>query len=61
MDRPWWGSPLLWLAVSAVFVLLGVFVAPHFLPGVVIFVPFLWIGRSRRSARTRNGVVGRGR
>jgi hypothetical protein len=47
MDRPWWGNPLLWVAVSAVFVLLGVFVAPHFLPGVVIFVPLLWVGRSK--------------
>jgi hypothetical protein len=48
VDRPWWGNPIFWLAVSAVFVLLGVFVAPHFFPGVVIFVPFLWIGRPRR-------------
>ena len=38
---------MIWLAVSAVFVLPGVFVAPHFFSGVVIFVPFLWIGRPR--------------
>jgi hypothetical protein len=43
MRRPWWGNPLIWLAVSAVFLVLGIFVAPHFLGGTVIFLPFLWI------------------
>jgi Na+/proline symporter len=46
-DRPWWGNPLVWIALSALFLILGVFVAPHFLPGVILFVPFIWIGRSR--------------
>jgi NhaP-type Na+/H+ and K+/H+ antiporter len=42
--RPWWGNPLLWLAVCAVFLVLGLVVAPHFLPGAVVFLPFVWIG-----------------
>ena len=45
--RPWWGNPLVWLAVSAVFVLVGVFLAPRFLPGVVVFIPFLWLAKPR--------------
>ena len=45
--RPWWGNPLVWLAVAAVFLLLGVFVAPHYLGGTVILLPFLWIWRPR--------------
>jgi len=36
-----------WLAVCAVFLLLGLFVAPHFLGGTVIFLPFLWLWRPR--------------
>jgi hypothetical protein len=51
MDRPWWTRPLIWISVSVGFLLLGLFVAPHFLPGVVIFLPFVWIrGPSSRSA-----------
>ena len=51
--RPWWGNPLVWVGVSAVFLMLGLFVAPHFLGGTVIFLPFLWIwgGRARRPDR----------
>jgi hypothetical protein len=47
MDRPWWGNPLIWIAASGGFLLLGLFVAPRFLPGVVIFLPFVWIRRPR--------------
>lgn len=54
LPRPWWGNPLVWLAVSAVLVLLGLFVAPHFLGGIFLFLPFLWIGRWRR----RPGATG---
>ncbi|MGZ4127251.1 MAG: hypothetical protein ACXVEX_03810 [Actinomycetota bacterium] len=46
--RPWWGNPLLWVGVSAVFLVLGLLVAPHFLGGTFIFLPFIWIGRPRR-------------
>ena len=45
--RPWWGNPFVWLGTSAVFLLLGLFVAPHFLGGTVIFLPFLWIFRRK--------------
>lgn len=51
--RPWWGHPLLWLAIGAVFLLLGLFVAPHFLPGVVLFLPFIWVGGWRMTGQPR--------
>lgn len=53
-DRPWWGNPLLWLALSAVSVLLGIFVAPQLFGGVIVFLPFVWVGSQgpkRRDAR----------
>lgn len=43
-ERPWWGNPLLWLAVSVVFVVLGLFVLPHLFGGVFLFLPFVWVG-----------------
>lgn len=46
--RPLWGNPLLWLGVSAVFAFLGLVVAPRLFGGVVLFLPLLWVGRSRR-------------
>jgi hypothetical protein len=60
LHRPWWAHPALWMAVSATFLLLGIFVTPRLLGGVVIFLPFLWIGgwpRSRppRPDPSRNG------
>jgi ABC-type Fe3+ transport system permease subunit len=55
--RPWWGNPWVWLAASAVFLVLGLVVAPGLLGGVVIFLPFVWISRLRgdldRSGRER--------
>jgi hypothetical protein len=47
-ERPWWGRPLVWVALSAVLLILGLFVLPQFLPGVFIFLPFMWIGGGRR-------------
>ncbi len=50
-DRPWWGSPWVWVAVCAISILLGLYVWPG-LFGVVVFVfPFVWIGRPRREPR----------
>jgi hypothetical protein len=49
--RPWWGNPLVWLAAAAVFLVLGLLVAPHFLPGFVIFLPFVWVGGGRLRLR----------
>jgi hypothetical protein len=50
---PWWSHPLVWLAIAATFVLLGVFVTPRLFGGVIIFLPFLWIGRWPRRAPRR--------
>lgn len=44
-QRPWWGNPLLWVGVSAVFVLLGLFVAPKLFGFAFLFLPFIWIRR----------------
>ena len=54
-DR-WRGAPL-WVTVSCVVVLLGVFVAPKLLGFTFVFLPFLWIGglgrrRPREPERT---------
>lgn len=47
-ERPWWGSPLVWLAVGAAMVLLGVFVLPQFFGGAVfVLFPFFWVGGRR--------------
>lgn len=54
--RPWWGDPLLWVGVSAVFILLGLFVLPHLLGGALLFLPFIWISRPRvRAVRRTTG------
>jgi hypothetical protein len=52
-ERPWWGNPLFWLAFSAVFVLLGLFVWPQLFGGVFLFLPFIWIGGGKSSRRRR--------
>ena len=51
--RPWWGNPLIWLGVALVFLLLGLFVFPHFFGGIFLFFPFLWIRPRRRPRRQR--------
>jgi hypothetical protein len=45
--RPWWGNPWLWVGISAVFVVLGLVVWRGLLGGVVLFVPFVWLSRSK--------------
>jgi hypothetical protein len=50
---PWWSHPLVWLVLAAAFVLLGVFVTPRLFGGVIILLPFLWIGRWPRRAPRR--------
>lgn len=57
-ERPWWGRPWTWVMISALLVFLGVFVAPRYLGGIVILLPFVWMWRSRsprRGAPRRNG------
>jgi hypothetical protein len=48
MDRPWWGNPWLWVGLCAASILLGLLVWPGLFGGVVIVLPFVWIGRPRR-------------
>lgn len=43
-DRPWWGRPIPWIAISAAFVLLGLFVFPRLLGFTFLFLPLLWVG-----------------
>ncbi|MGH2679646.1 MAG: hypothetical protein ACRDG8_04065 [Actinomycetota bacterium] len=47
-ERPWWGNPWLWLGVSAVFLLLGIYVWPGLFGGTFLFLPFIWVWRPRR-------------
>jgi hypothetical protein len=51
--RPWWGNPVVWVGLGLVFLVLGLFVAPHFLGGTFIVLPFFWIGGGRRRYRVR--------
>lgn len=46
--RPWWGNPLLWLAICAVFFVLGIVVWPGLFGGAFLFLPFVWVARPRR-------------
>jgi hypothetical protein len=46
-ERPWWGNPWLWVGASAVFLVLGIFVWPGLFGGVFVFLPFVWVARSR--------------
>ena len=45
--RPWWGSPWIWVGVSAVSVVLGLLVWRGLLGGVFLFIPFVWLSRSK--------------
>jgi len=51
VGRPWWGSPLLWVAVCAVSVVLGFVLWRGLFGGVFIVLPFVWIWRPRREPR----------
>lgn len=51
--RPWWGSPLVWLALCGVSAFLGLVFAPHLFGGVFLFLPFLWLGKPRRRGERR--------
>jgi hypothetical protein len=45
--RPWWANPWLWVGISAVFVVLGLVVWRGLFGGVFLFVPFVWLSRSK--------------
>lgn len=47
-ERPWWGNPWLWFGVSALFLLLGIYVWPGLFGGTFLFLPFIWVWRPRR-------------
>ena len=55
--RPWWGYPGAWIAISAVFVLLGLMVFPRLLGFTFVFLPLIWM-RGFGSRRTRGGGPG---
>ena len=40
-ERPWWGSPVVWVAASLSFLLLGLFVFPRLFGFTILFLPFL--------------------
>lgn len=50
-ERPWWGTPGVWIGLSIVFVLLGVVAFPRLLGFTFLFFPFIVmrsVGRGRR-------------
>ena len=51
VGRPWWGNPLLWLAVCAVSFVLGFVVWRGLFGGVFLVLPFVWVWRPRRERR----------
>ncbi len=53
--HPWWGQPAYWLVLTAIFLVLGLFVAPRILGGIFLFLPFVWMrgSRPRPSRRAR--------
>lgn len=44
---PRWTNPWLWVSLSAAFAVLGFLVWPAFYGGVLLFIPFVWISRSK--------------
>ena len=47
-DRPWLGRPRAWLVLAAVFLILGLLVAPKLFGGVFLFFPLFWFRGPRR-------------
>jgi hypothetical protein len=53
-ERPWWGRPGVWIGLSMVFVLVGVFAFPRLLGFTFLFFPFVVmrsVGRGPRGRR----------
>ena len=46
-SRPWWGDPRVWVIAAIASVVVGVLLAPGLFGRVVVFLPFLWLGRAR--------------
>ena len=49
-SHPWWANPWVWLGVTLVSVVLGVFVWPGLFGFMFIVIPFVWIRRPRRQS-----------
>lgn len=45
--HPGWANPWLWVGVSAAFVVLGFVAWPALFGGVFLFIPFVWMSRSK--------------
>jgi uncharacterized membrane protein YhaH (DUF805 family) len=52
--RPWWQHAPVWVGVSAVFALVGLFVAPRLFGFTFVFLPFLWMRGGRRQHQRTN-------
>lgn len=55
--RPLWSYPGMWIALSAVFVLVGVTVFPRLLGFTFVFLPMIWMrgfGNRRERGRRRD-------
>jgi hypothetical protein len=53
-ERPWWGRPGVWIGLSMVSVLVGLFAFPRLLGFTFLFFPFVvmrTVGRGRRDRR----------
>lgn len=46
-NLPWWANPWLWVGVSAASLVLGYLVWPGFFGGAFLFVPFVWVSRTK--------------
>ena len=55
--RPWWSYPGMWIAISTVFVLVGVMAFPRLLGFTFVFLPLVWMrgfgGRRRGGSGQR--------
>ncbi|HYG72533.1 MAG TPA: hypothetical protein VEC15_09680 [Actinomycetota bacterium] len=56
----WWRSSSVWIGVSVVFAILGVFVVPQLLGFTFLFLPFLWVGGLGRRDRDERPSRGDG-
>ena len=57
--RPWWSYPGMWIAISTVFVLVGVMAFPRLLGFTFVFLPLVWM-RGVGGRRQRGGPGGPG-
>lgn len=46
--RGWWTSTAVWIVIAAGSLALGLWVAPYFLGGPFLFLPFVWRGARSR-------------